>query len=92
MFSLLTFLSKLLGGLDVDAIEAAGKEWLDTKGHQYPDIEEKTLAASAFLSAKLQEAKPELDPAKIVETVRILIADLLQGETGIDPDAHHGMV
>lgn len=92
MFDLLTFISKLLGGLDLDSIEAAGKDWLATQGQNYPDLNDKAEAASLFLSAKLAEAKPELDPAKIAETVKTLIPELLKGETGIDPDSHHGMV
>jgi hypothetical protein len=92
MFDLLSFLTKLLSGLDVDVIESDAKDWLATKGQEYPDLKDKSDALSAYLSERFAAVKPELDPAKIASTIKALVPELLSGETGIDPNAHHGMV
>jgi hypothetical protein len=92
VFDLFSFLSKLLSGIDVDSIEEQGRDWLATKGLEYPDLKDKTDALASFLSSQFAAAKPELDPAKIAATVKALVPELLSGETGVDPNAGHGVV
>lgn len=91
-FDLLSFLSSLLGGIDVGSLEARGQTWLEEHVADYPDLDTAKEALSAFLTAELQAAKPELDAAKIKDTIYGVASDIIRGSAGVDPKASHGMV
>ena len=89
-FDLLTFLSKVIGGLDMPNLEAKVQTWLDEKGSEYPDLKDRTEAHAAWISATLAEAEPELDPATMKNTILGVAADIVHGTAGVDPGAWQG--
>jgi len=91
-FDILSLLSKLLGGIDTDSLESRGQEWLDVHGAEYPDAAALKQALSEFIATELAAAKPGLDPETIKDTIYGVASDILRGNAGVDPNAHHGMV
>lgn len=89
-FNILSFLQAFLGGLDVPDIELKAVEWLETKGQQYPDLEERTKELAEFLKTTIAEAHPALDPAAMANTLKGIAADVVNGNAGIDREAGGG--
>lgn len=91
-FDILTFLTKILGGLDVPGLDQKAAAWLTDKGAEYPDIKDRADALAAFLSDTLTELAPELDPAKMRNTLIGIARDVVSGAAGVDHDAWRGML
>lgn len=92
MFDLLTFLEKMLGGLDVPDIGLRASAWLKEKGDEYPDLRSRTDALAAWLAATIAEAEPELDPAQMRDTLWGIASDVVNGTAGISKSSWKGMV
>lgn len=91
-FDILTFLTKILGGLDVPGLDAKAAAWLTEKGAEYPDIKDRADALAAYLHDTLTQLAPELDPDKMRNTILGIARDIVSGDTGVDPGAWHGGV
>ncbi len=89
-FNILEFLKAFLGGLEVPDIENKAVEWLETKGEEYPDLQERTAALSDWLKVTIAEAQPNLDPAAMANTLKGIAADIVNGNAGIDREAGGG--
>jgi hypothetical protein len=85
MLNLLSFLTKVLGGLDIPGIEEKAVSWLKEKGVEYPDLRERADAFASWLSATISEA--ELDPATMKDTLWGIASDVVHGTAGVDPEA-----
>jgi truncated hemoglobin YjbI len=91
-FDLLDFLTRMLGGLDVEAISTAATDWLREKGAQYPDLKERADALAAHLTQTLEEVAPSLDPTKLAGTIKGIAQDIVNGTAGLDNDSWMGSV
>jgi hypothetical protein len=87
---LLTIITSLLGGLNVTDAGGKAAAWLNEFGAGYPDVRSRTDAMTAWLMGVVAEAKPELDPQKLRDTLWGVASDIVNGAAGIDPGAHHG--
>lgn len=90
-FSLLTFLEKVLGFVSLPDLEAEATAWLSEHGEEYPDINDRADALAAFLSKTLKESAPELDPAKMKNTILGVARDVVSGDAGVDHDSWGGI-
>lgn len=91
MFSLSSFLTMFLGGLDIPDISDQAAAWLKEKGAEYPDIKDRADALAVWLQQTIAEANPELEPEKMANTLKGIAQDIVSGTAGVDPGAHHGM-
>ena len=89
-FNILAFLQSFLGGLDVPDIELKAVQWLQAKGQEYPDLEDRTDALADFLKSTIAEAQSGLDPATMANTLKGIAADVVNGNAGIDREAGGG--
>ena len=86
-FDLLEFVAGMLGGLNLDDISAKASAWLREKGAEYPDIKDRTDALEAYLKGTLIESTPNLDPARLANTIKGIASDIVNGTAGVDPDS-----
>lgn len=91
-FDLLEFVTKMIGGLDVEEISARATAWLRDKGAKYPDLNDRALALETYLKETLAETAPSLDPAALVNTIKGIAADIVHGTAGVDNDSWLGSV
>jgi len=91
-FDLLSFFTRLLGGLNISGLEAQAVSWLKEQGAKYPDLAERTDALAIWLQTTIAEATPGLAPEAIANTAKGIATDIVNGTAGVDPDAWQGGV
>jgi len=87
---ILTFFSRLLGGLDIPGIESRAVSWLKEQGSKYPDLAERADALATWLQTTIAEATPGLAQEAITNTAKGIATDIVNGTAGVDPGAWQG--
>lgn len=89
-FDLLSFLTLILGGLNVQGLDQKIAAWLAAEGVKYPDLRDRADALAAWISQTLQASIPNLDPVAMKDTLWGIASDIVHGTAGVDPGAWQG--
>jgi len=86
LFELATFLTRMLGGLDVPGIQEQVVTWLKEKGAEYPDLKDRTDALASFIAGTIVSAGAAMDPLTMSATIKGIAEDIVNGTNGVNYD------
>jgi hypothetical protein len=92
IFDFLSFLDMVRGALDLPEIKDQATAWLNEKGAEYPDLDERAKALATWLGTTIDEANVGLDPATMRATLLGIANDVVKGQAGVDPGAWQGSI
>jgi len=91
-FNIFTFLSTLLGGLDVPDLETKVVAWLENEAAKFPDLTARIKALEEWITAELEAVIPQLVLSTMKNTIFGIATDIIHGTATVDPGAWKGMV